>query len=236
MPAALVTGAAKRLGREIALHLAREGYDIALHYRTSQAEAEKTAAEIRALGRRCEMFSADLADTKNLAPLVEKARAAFPGLSVLVNSASVFDRGNLLESDEAFYRRQFSINFDAPVFLTRAFAKAAGRGTVVNLLDSRIAADSHPYFFYLLSKKALADFTRMAAAELGPKIRVNGVCPGYVLPPEGWDDHYRATLEKKLPLGKTATAQDVARAAHTLIANESLTGQLLFIDGGEHLL
>ncbi len=236
MSAALVTGAARRVGRELALHLAANGYDIALHYHTSKKEARATAADIRALGRRCELFSADLADGRHWPGLIEKAHAAFAGLSVLVNSASVFDRGGLADGDAALFEKEFRINLTAPVFLTQAFARQVGRGVVVNMLDSRITQNKHPYGFYLLAKKALAEFTRMAAVELGPDIRVNGVCPGYVLPPEGWDDHYRASLEKRLPLGKTATVDDIAKAVWALIANESLTGQFLFVDGGESLI
>ncbi len=235
-PAALVTGAARRLGRQIALHLASNGYDIALHYNTSEGEAKKTAAEITALGARCEILKADLADTAVYETLVSKAHKAFPGLSALVNSASIFERAPLMESDAALYEKEMTVNLQAPVFLTQAFARTVKQGCVVNLLDANVTTYNHPYFFYLLSKKALLEFTRMAAAQLGPAIRVNGVCPGFTLPPEGWDKTFQAKLEARLPLKKIATPEDIAQAVHLLIHTQSLTGQVLFVDGGESLL
>lgn len=235
-PAVLITGGAKRVGRAIALLFAEAGYDVALHYNTSKDEAEKTAGEIRKAGVKCELFAADLADNSQYAPLIEKAKNAFPRLSVLVNNASVFDAGKFTQSDFALYQKEFRINTEAPIFLTQAFAKIVGRGAVVNMLDTKITQNKHSYFFYLLSKKTLAEFTRMAAVELGPKIRVNGVCPGYLLPGGDWGDEYQARLEPTLPLQKTASLYDVAQAVYSLAENQSLTGQCLFVDGGEHLL
>lgn len=235
-PAVLITGAAKRVGRAIALHFARAGYDIALHYHHSQDEAEATADEIRAYGAECVSLQADLSDSTAYDSLVERAYAALPSLCALVNNASVFDHGRLMESDATLYEREFRINTQAPIFLTQSFAKRVGRGGVVNMLDTKITAHKHSYFFYLLSKKTLAEFTKMAAAELGPGVRVNGVCPGHVLGSDGWGDDYRVKLAATLPLARTATLDEVAAAVYSLVDNTGVTGQLLFVDGGEHLL
>lgn len=234
--AALITGAAARLGKATALHFAANGYDIALHYNTSQKEAEETANEIRELGAACQLLQADLADNANYELLIEKAAKAFPALSVLVNNASVFDRGGFLESDQALFAKVQQTNFTAPVFLTQAFAKRQKKGCVVNLLDTMVSQYRHAHFFYLLSKKSLLEFTKMAAVELAPDICVNGVCPGYILPAPGYDRAFQQKLEARLPLGKIATPEDIAQAVFLMVSNPALTGQVLFVDGGESLL
>lgn len=234
--AVLITGAARRVGRTIALFLAGKGYDIALHYHRSRAEAQAAQAEIAALGVRCELLSADLTDAARLPALMEEALHLFPQCRTLINNASLFDRAPLMESSVALAETQFRINFFAPAFLTQAFAARAGRGCVINLLDTAVADHAHSHFFYLLSKKALAGFTRMAAVELGPRIRVNGICPGIMLPSDMWGEEYMEKKSQRLPLRSLATPKNVADAAWWLMQSEAVTGQLLFIDGGEHLL
>ena len=234
--AVLITGAAKRVGKALALHFAAQGFDIALHYHTSEQEAGELANTIRGLGVACELFAADLADVDYIDRLVEEAYQAFPHLNTLINNASVFDAGRFLESDCVLYRKQMRINTEAPIMLTQAFAKRINQGAVVNMLDSKITDNTHSHFYYLLSKKALHAFTLMAAAELGPDIRVNAVCPGFLLPGGGWDEGYQNRLEARLPLRKTATLDDVSQAVYSLATNTALTGQCLFLDGGESLL
>lgn len=234
-PAILITGAAKRVGRAVALYFAARGYDVALHYHRSQAEAESVASEIRALGVACALVRADLADSAQWSLVVAEAYQLFPSLAVLVNNASVFDAGRFLASDLAHYEQEFRINTQAPIFLTQAFAQTVESGVVVNMLDTKITRHQHSHFFYLLSKKTLAAFTQMAAVELAPRIRVNAVCPGYLLPGGGWTEEYQARLEPTLPLQKIATLDEVAGAVYSLVENKSLTGQCLFVDGGEHL-
>jgi pteridine reductase len=234
--AALITGGARRVGKETALYLASSGYDIALHYNRSQAEADYVAKQIKEHGVECELLQADLEDSSTYQPLLEKARSRFPQLSVLINNASVFDTGNFLEGDLALYEKEFRTNLQAPIFLTQAFAQQIGKGSVVNMLDTCITKHKHSYFYYLLSKKSLSEFTKMAAVELAPSIRVNAVCPGYVLPSEGWGEDYKMELEARLPMKKLATISDILQAVHLLISTQSITGQSIFIDGGEHLL
>jgi NAD(P)-dependent dehydrogenase (short-subunit alcohol dehydrogenase family) len=270
--AVLVTGAARRIGRAIALYLADQGYDIAAHYHRSRDDALALRAEIEAKGRACHLIKADLAETAGLSALIADAFAAMPHCRHLVNNASVFDRVPFLEGDEALFDREFAVNLKAPVFLTQAFARAihslplqggglgwgalsrvrtlagkrpppdlplAGGGmsaSVVNLADSKVDRHSHPYFFYLMSKKSLRDFTLMAAAELGPRLRVNAVLPGFIVPAPETPADYQEKLARRLPLKRTATPQDIAQAVHMLIATPSLTGQLVRVDGGEGLV
>lgn len=234
--AVLITGAAKRIGRGLAHYFAAHGYDVALHYHRSHTDAESLAQELRMAGAACELFCADLSDATAYDGLIAAAYRAFPRLSVLVNNASVFDPGGFLDADLALWQHELRINAEAPIFLTQAFARQVKRGAVVNLLDSKITAAKHRYFYYLLSKKLLAEFTIMAAAELGPHIRVNGVCPGHILPDPTWGEGYQAQLEPKLPLGKIATLDEVAAAVYSLAEAPGITGQFIFIDGGEHLL
>lgn len=234
--AVLITGSARRIGKETALYLASSGYDIALHYNRSQAEADYVAKQIRERGVKCELFQADLEDTSTYQTLIKKVHTAFPHLSILINNASVFDTGDFMEGDVSLYEKEFRTNFQAPIFLTQAFAQQIGKGAVVNMLDTCITQHKHSYFYYLLSKKSLAEFTKMAAVELAPAIRVNGVCPGYVLPSGEWGDDYKMELEARLPMKKIATISDILQAVHLLISTQSITGQSIFIDGGEHLL
>jgi len=233
--AALITGSAKRIGRAIAEALARDGFDIAVHYHRSADAAEQLAADLRALGRNARTYRADLADASQLAPLVAKAFGDLPHLNLLVNNASIFERASLKETDEDLFNRHFAINLKAPFFLARAFAARCRSGHVVNLLDTRIAQVFTPYFAYALTKKALADFTRMAARALAPGIRVNGVCPGLILPAAGEADDALEKLAPRVPLQRTGSCEDVAEAVLFLVRNDYLTGQLIYVDGGEHL-
>lgn len=230
-----MTGAAKRIGAAIAKALAEQGYDIALHCNTSRNEAEATAAEIRNTGRACEVFPCDLADSKQASGLVPAAFQRFPGCNLLVNSASIFERGHLMETDHELFDRHWNINFKSPFFLTRDFAQRCKSGQVINLCDTKIAEDLVSYFVYTLTKKALYAFTRMAAKELGPGIRVNAVAPGMILPSKGHTDEDLVRMSMKLPLGRRGGEDRVVSAVLFLLGNDYITGECLFVDGGGHL-
>lgn len=234
--AVLITGGARRVGRALCLHFAQQGYDVALHYYSSKKEAEQVKKAVTALGVRCELFQCDLEDTKSIPGLMKKVRAAMPHCAILINNASVFERAPFMETDEALFDRQTTVNYKAPFFMTQAFAKQFKKGCVVNLLDSDIAQTHGSHFAYLLSKKALAEFTVMSAMALGPAIRVNGVCPGYILPSSEEDRRYIARVEKELPLKKHAQVKDVVEAVYWLSQQKAITGQIIFADGGKHVL
>ena len=233
--AALVTGGARRIGAAIARALARNGYDIALHYLTSEEEAQRTAGEIEAMGRGCRLFRCDLNDHEETAALLPSVREHFADLNVLVNNASVFERGSLTETGPALFERHFNINLRAPFFLTQAFAETCGRGQIVNILDTRVSRSDPHHAAYTLSKKALLELTRMAALELGPAIRVNAVSPGMILSPAGGvvDDLERRSA--RLPLQRIGDTDNLVAAVRFLLENPFVTGECIYVDGGEHL-
>lgn len=230
--AVIITGGAKRVGAALSRYFSAKGYDIALHYSTSKTEAEALHTE---LGN-CELFQHDLNDVADIPALMADIKSRMPHAVTLINNASIFNRKNFLETDEAFFDAQMTVNFKAPFFLTQAFAKSFGAGSVVNIIDTDIQKTGGSHFAYLLSKKALADFTQMAARDLGPKIRVNGVCPGIMLPSNELDEDYMKRLSQTLPLRATATVQQTVEATFMLAENNALTGQLLFVDGGSSTL
>ncbi len=229
--AALVTGGAKRIGREIALHLARHGYDIALHFNQSSEDAQKTAAEIEAMGQRCYLAKADLLVPAELEKLVESSIRNLRQLSLLVNNASTWTGGLLANSSISEFDEQFNLHVRAPFALTRDFARLARKGNIINILDSNIAKNRGTEFAYLLSKKALQEMTMMAALELAPAIRVNAIAPGMVLAPEKDKDK-----KPNNPLNKAGNPSDVTTALDFFLQNESVTGQCIFVGGGKNLL
>lgn len=231
----MVTGGSKRIGRAISLALAGRGFDIALHYGHSTNASEEAAAEIRGKGAACERFQCDLSDMNAVLGLIPSVRKAFGRCDLLVNNASVFERATLRDTTAELLDRMLQINFKAPFMLSKTFAENTGSGHIINLLDTKIAADESPYFAYLLSKKALHDFTRMAAAELGPKIRVNGVAPGLILPSADTDPKAFERMGRSIPLRGTGDPSHIVRAVLSLLDNPFITGACVFVDGGEHL-
>jgi len=232
---AFVTGAAKRIGRAITLALAEEGYDLALHYNRSEDEAEQLCRQVRDRGRRCRTFACDLTQTDAPAKLIDRLFEAFPECSLLVNNASVFGGGDFLETDPSVLESQLSVNFRAPFFLAQAFARRCSGGSVVNLLDAQVARTMTDRFAYNLSKKLLWSFTQMAAKALAPRIRVNAVCPGPILPSADSDREQFEAIARRTPLGRAGRPEQVARAVAFLARSEYITGQAIFVDGGDHL-
>jgi len=232
----IVTGGAKRVGAAIARHFAAHGFDIALHYNRSEAEAKSLQQEIKSGGTDCQLFQHDLTDIAGLDALMARIKAAMPGVSVLVNNASVFEHATLAQTDEALFDRQLDTNFKAAFFLTQSFARHVGKGAVVNILDTDVTQTHVGQLAYLLSKKALAEFTVMGARALGPDIRINGVGPGYVLPHSDEDAQAIAKVAPSLPLRAHPSYTDVAQAAWWLCTQHGITGQIIYVDGGKHVL
>lgn len=229
----LITGAARRIGRAIAEALAAEGCRLALHCHRSVREARALSGSLRRSGIDARVFSCDLSRRGAPGRLVRSVCRAFGGLDALVNNAAVFDKRTLEKSSERDLRGKVEINLLAPVLLTRAFAIAARGGAVVNILDRRIASAEAGMAGYLLSKKALAAFTGIAAVELAPRITVNAVAPGPVLRAS---DRTVRDMAGKIPLGKRPGVSDVAEAVVFLLKSETVTGEIIFVDGGQHLL
>jgi NAD(P)-dependent dehydrogenase (short-subunit alcohol dehydrogenase family) len=237
-PVALVTGGAKRIGRAISLRLAQAGYAVAVHCRGSRSEAGDLEATITAGGGRAAIVAADLADAQALAGLVPQAAAALGPLTLLVNNASVFEADELDSLEADLWDRHFAVNLRAAVFLARDFARqvpATGEGTVVNIIDQRVWKPNPQFFSYTLSKAALFTATRTMAQALAPRIRVNAVGPGPTLtsPRQSEDDFARQA--GALPLGHGPTPEDIAEAVAYLAGARNVTGQMLAIDGGQHL-
>lgn len=234
--AALVTAGARRVGKAMALRLAERGYDIALHYNNSSNQAEETKKEIEQKGRKCHLFQADLLNDEALERLMPSVIERLPGLSLLVNNASIWKEGSFVDSAKEDLDQYLKIHVEVPYLLTRDFARLARKGLVVNITDSNIVKHSSRYFAYLLSKKALYDFTLLAATELAPEIRVNAIAPGAVQAPE---DERKEKYESKFtqnPLNHAGSPEDVADALDFLINSEHISGQCIFVSGGKHLV
>ena len=232
---AIVTGSAHRIGRAIALALARDGYNIIIHYNKSIHAAKEVEHTITKMGRKCQLISCDFSNMKQVSLFIHRAFEFFPDCDLLINNASIFERGRLMDTDEDMLDRHLNINLKTPLLLTQEFAKCTSSGHVINILDTKISRVLIEYFAYTLSKKALADFTKMASKELAPAIRVNGVCPGLILPPPGEDDEYLEKLSKNIPLERRGNPEQVISAIQFLVKNPYVTGQFIYVDGGEHL-
>ncbi len=233
---ALVTGAAKRLGHETAIHLAKQGYNIALHYNSSKPEAMKTAQMIYKLGVRCELFSCDLADEKSLSALLPLVYQAFPNLNLLVNSASIFVPNKFNDQDLSLFKAHWDINFKAPYVLSCAFNRLVKSGQIINFIDTNVEKHTSMYADYLLTKKALYEFTQMAAAQWGPRIRVNGISPGMILPPVNNQPDDRQKRADKIPLKQVGNPKYILQVLDLLLSNDYMTGQIIAVDGGEQLV
>ena len=239
---ALVTGGAKRLGRAIVLALAREGAHIVIHCNRSRLEAERTASEARAAGVKAWVVTVDLAKPAPAERLMVQARKrAGRAIRFLVNNAAIFPAGRLGVLTAAELARNIQINAFAPLQLSRAFARQfrrTGPGLrpcILNLLDCRIADYDQEHAAYHLSKRMLADLTRMMALAFAPAVRVNAVAPGLILPPAGQGEAYLRKLARTNPLRTHGEAGDIAVAAVFLLQSRFVTGQILYVDGGRHL-
>lgn len=236
--AALVTGAARRLGAAIALALADEGFAVAVHARDSRAEAEATAAAVRANGAAACVLQADLARESEVVTLVPAATAALGPIGVLINNASTFERDEWEDVTRASWDAHMEANLRAPFRLMQDFARAlpeAAEGVVINMLDQRVWSLTPHFVSYTLSKAGLWTLTQTMALALAPRIRVVGIGPGPALANvRQTQEHFRRQSEST-PLGRPTSPEEVARAVLAVLALPSYTGQMLALDGGQHL-
>lgn len=244
---ALVTGGARRLGRAMALYLAGRGYDLAIHFSRSQAEAEATAAEARALGVKAVTLQADLLDDAQSEALVAQAAAALGGpITVLVNNASTFRYDNIRTATRATWDANLGSNLRAPFVLTQALAAqmpaadrgtegARARGLVVNMLDQRVRKLTPEYMTYTIAKMGLWAFTQTAARALAPHVRVNAIGPGSTLQGEHQTDVQFQAQRAASILERGANPDDITTALGYFLDAPAVTGQLLCVDGGQHL-
>jgi len=236
---ALVTGGAKRIGREIAINLARMGYDLVITYNKSKAEAQKLAQEISGDFRvRCEIFSCDLAKIDETKKLCAYMKKNFSNWNLLVNNASIFNKTKFLADSDSALFDNLNIHLISPLFLSQQFAKIAPKNSqIINMVDKNIVRYETRYFYYLLTKKFLAEFTKMLALQLAPEIRVNAVAPGFILNPiddENSQEEMRNII-KKIPLKTKGSVENICQAVEFLIKNKFVNGQIIFVDGGASL-
>lgn len=237
-PPALVTGASDRIGAAIAMALGRHGHAVIVHYRSDAQGAEAIRERICQEGGRASVLKADLADRAERAHLIARAGEPFGPLGVLVNNASAFDPDSARDVTEALWDRHFAVHAEAPVFLARDFAAQLPAdivGNIVNLVDERVLHLSPAYFSYTLSKSVLWAATRTLAQSLAPSIRVNAIGPGPVLPHTRQSQAEFDRSVEALPLKRHAGPEAIAEGVMMLLKTPSMTGQMLALDGGEHL-
>lgn len=238
LPIALVTGAAKRIGRAIALDLARHGWAVAIHYNRSAAAAERVVGEIMAAGGKASSFRADLNVEADAAALAEHVVAALGPMRCLVNNASVFEKDDAHSATRESWDLHMQVNLRAPFVLTQAFARqlpADWPGNVVNILDQRVWNLTPFFTSYTVSKAALWALTQTLAMALAPQVRVNAVGPGPTLPSPRQSEEQFVRQWSSLPLARQVQPQEICDAVRFILAAPSMTGQMIAIDGGQHL-
>ena len=234
--AALVTGAARRIGRALAVCAAEAGYDVAIHYGRSQGEAAEAVEAVEGQGRRAVLLDADLRDPAATLALVDRAAEALGPLSLLVNNASAFVEDRIETVSGQTWNLHLDTNLRAPVLLAQRFAAQAPDGSlIVNLLDQRVWKPNPQFFSYSLSKAGLWWATRTLAQALAPKIRVNGIGPGPTLPSVHQSEVEFAAEARNTLLQRRATPEEICAAMRYLIDAPSVTGQMIAVDGGQHL-
>ncbi len=247
--AALVTGAAKRLGREMALFLGERGFDVVVHYNGSKDQADDVVATIRAMGRKAEALQADLTVEEDMQSLVSSAKQAIGGsLSVLVNSASIFEYDNIETATRVSWDRHLESNLRAPFVLTQAFAKQApepvlgsewneptAQALVVNMIDQRVRKLTPEFMSYTIAKMGLWALTQTSAQALGPKVRVNAIGPGPTMQGVRQSREHFANQRAATVLERGADPEGITRALGFFLDADDVTGELICIDGGQHL-
>ena len=248
MTRGLVTGAGKRLGRAMALELARQGQDVAIHYATSAQAAEDVAAEIRALGRQAVTLQADLLDEAQVTPLITRAAEALGGpLTTLINNASIFEYDTIGSATRQGWDRHIESNLRAPFVLTQELARqvpdpivdesgeSRAQGLVVNMIDQRVRKLTPEFMTYTIAKMGLWAFTRTAAQALAPRLRVNAIGPGPTLQGHRQSAEHFANQRNATILQRGANEADITGALTYLLHAPGVTGQLICVDGGQHL-
>jgi len=233
---ALVTGAGKRIGRAIAIALAEEGMHVVVHDRRALvAETKQVCGEVVDCGAKSWQILADLERPEEFESLIVQAIRAAGSLDILINNASLFLPGTVMDVGFGDVTRHLHVNAWAPFVLSRDFARLAERGKIINMLDTRITGYDREHVAYVLSKRMLAVLTTMCALEFAPGFTVNAVAPGLILPPAGKDEHYLDQLAEAVPLRRHGGPGDITDAVLYLLKSDFLTGQIIYADGGKHL-
>ena len=232
---ALITGGAKRIGCSIAELLASKGYDIAIHYNHSKEDAEKLCGQLNEKGITAKSYGCDLEDMTAVSNLIKEALNDFSSIDLLINNASVFEKDSIREINLDRIQQNLNVHYIAPYILISEFAKITQKGHVINILDRHVDKGHTAFASYLISKKALKGLTDVAAAELAPDIRVNAIAPGFILDPEKQDQIDLEQRINKIPFKRKGAPIDIANTVAFLEETPYITGQTLFVDGGESL-
>ena len=232
---ALVTGGAKRIGKAIAVGLAKQGVNIIIHYGKSENEAKELQDEIVELGRKSWIIRADLGNSESCKRLITQAYELSGEIDILVNNASIFLAKGVNDVRLEDIEVNMLTNAWAPFLLTRYFSEKTDHGKIINILDTRVAGYDFDHFAYYLSKRMLEILTRSMALKLAPNVTVNGIAPGLILPPEGKDYAYLEQKKDTVPLKKYGSVSDIVETVIFLLRNDFVTGQIVYVDGGKHL-
>lgn len=237
----LITGGAKRLGAFIALELAKMGYDIVIHYNLSSKDAKILQKNIKEIGVECNLIQADLLDTAQVYELVKKMRKNFKNWNLLINNASIFSKSSFIGNNIEELRVNMALHLEAPMILSKEFyancVSREVRGNIINMLDKNIVRYDTKYFAYLMSKKALAEFTKIVSIEMAPQVRINAIAPGFILNSVNGasKEEEGEKIIARIPLQKKGDEKNIMQAVKYLLANDFVTGQIMFIDGGASL-
>jgi len=234
---AIITGASRRIGKVLAEHLASKGWNIIVHYNSSEGPAEELVLLLKQKypDQKFGSLKANLANTDEVERFFPHLIQQYEKPGLLVNNASVFNQGSIHETEVRLLDLHIDVNLKAPFLLMRDFQKYCGKGNIINLVDTRITNNQSDYAAYSLSKKALWELTKMAALEFAPAIRVNAIAPGVTLAPADKDEAYLQKLAARIPMQKPGGVKPILHSVDYILENEHLTGQLLFADGGENV-
>jgi pteridine reductase len=235
---AIVTGGAVRIGKALALALAEQGARLVIHYSSSAGPAQETVEQIQTMGRDALAVQADLRRPGQVGGILQGAVSHFGQVDVLVNSAAIFEPGGWSDTTEENWDRHFAINLKAPFFLSQAFASHVGQkraGHIVNIADWRGARPGTDHVAYTLTKAALIAMTKSLAQALAPNIQVNAIAPGLILPPPGQNRTYLESQAREIPAQRAGSPEEIARALVFLVRSDFVTGELIFVTGGQHL-
>jgi NAD(P)-dependent dehydrogenase (short-subunit alcohol dehydrogenase family) len=238
---ALITGASQRIGKEMAIYLAKKGYDLVIHYNNSKEQALKLIAELKKnYNIDGATIDGDLSDKSSAKKIADFMFKNFPNWNLLINNSSIFHKSKFLNDLDEEFEKNLNIHLTSPLYLSHFFAKNViekkiKNAQIINMLDKNIARIDTVNFYYLLSKKFLAEFTKMLALEIAPHIRVNGIAPGYILPEIDVNPEYLKKLPQLIPLQKIGDTKNIVQTLEFLLENDFINGQILSIDGGASL-
>lgn len=233
---ALITGSSDRIGKGVALDFAKRGHNILLHHKDSNSAVQKVKNEVEQLGVKAQTVEIDFLKETDYDQLFKNFHEQGIVIDTLVNCASDFQPSDFEKKGSDLLNREIKINFENAYLLTKAFARTYDTGLIINFLDTKVTKNYTKHLDYLLSKKLLKEFTKLAAVELAPNFRVNAVAPGLILPPKDKDENYLLELAKNIPLQTIGSLEEILKAVRFISESFFLTGQILYIDGGDHLI